>query len=105
MSNFFYLFVVLSSNNIVPVGRSFFSESFGSHKLGDGLDGWRGFYKSLRMTQMGLSLNLGKYIVFAPNPTSCECVDLAVQILTPVQIVDPGSCMDGGTDYRWLALV
>ncbi|KAJ4817713.1 Argonaute family protein [Rhynchospora pubera] len=47
-----------SSNSIIPVGRSFFSDSFGSHKLGDGLDSWRGFYKSLRPTQMGLSLNV-----------------------------------------------
>ncbi|KAJ4785439.1 Argonaute family protein [Rhynchospora pubera] len=47
-----------SSNGIVPVGRSFFSDSFGRYKLGEGLESWSGFYQSLRPTQMGLSLNI-----------------------------------------------
>ncbi|KAF3455136.1 hypothetical protein FNV43_RR05584 [Rhamnella rubrinervis] len=41
------------------VGRSFFSETLGlKGQLGDGLEYWRGYYQSLRPTQMGLSLNI-----------------------------------------------
>ncbi|PKA51116.1 Protein argonaute MEL1 [Apostasia shenzhenica] len=46
------------SENYVTVSRSFFSPSFGSDTIGDGLECWRGYYQSLRPTQMGLSLNL-----------------------------------------------
>ena len=43
-----------------PVGRSFYSPNLGRRqKLGDGLESWRGFYQSIRPTQMGLSLNIG----------------------------------------------
>ena len=42
------------------VGRSFFHPSLGIQgELGDGIDYWRGYYQSLRPTQMGLSLNIG----------------------------------------------
>ncbi|CAL5020404.1 unnamed protein product [Urochloa decumbens] len=41
-----------------PFGRSFFSPHLGRRQpLGDGLESWRGFYQSIRPTQMGLSLN------------------------------------------------
>ncbi|KAJ1699864.1 hypothetical protein LUZ63_008376 [Rhynchospora breviuscula] len=64
-----------SINSIIPVGRSFFSDSFGSHKLGDGLDSWRGFYKSLRPTQMGLSLNVDTlYTAFVVSTLVSEFV-------------------------------
>ncbi|EYU40234.1 hypothetical protein ABFS82_04G135000 [Erythranthe guttata] len=46
------------NNSYEAVGRSFFHWDFGSGKLGDGLDYWKGFYQSLRPTQMGLSLNI-----------------------------------------------
>lgn len=46
------------SNNNAVVGRSFFSVSFGKGPLGNGLEYWKGFYQSLRPTQMGLSLNV-----------------------------------------------
>ncbi|KAL7153991.1 hypothetical protein ABFS83_04G205300 [Erythranthe nasuta] len=46
------------SNSYEAVGRSFFHRNFGSGKLDDGLDYWKGFYQSLRPTQMGLSLNI-----------------------------------------------
>ncbi|KAF3340603.1 protein argonaute MEL1-like protein [Carex littledalei] len=42
------------------VARSFFSPQFSTHEdsyLGGGVEYWRGFYQSLRPTQMGLSLN------------------------------------------------
>ncbi|KAL3518467.1 hypothetical protein ACH5RR_021056 [Cinchona calisaya] len=47
------------SNNYVVVGRSFFHPTLGRRgDLGDGLEYWKGFYQSLRPTQMGLSLNI-----------------------------------------------
>ncbi|MQL87929.1 hypothetical protein Taro_020482, partial [Colocasia esculenta] len=42
-----------------PVGRSFYSPNLGTRqRLGEGLESWRGFYQSIRPTQMGLSLNI-----------------------------------------------
>lgn len=42
------------------VGRSFFHPNLGgAGELGDGIEYWKGFYQSLRPTQMGLSLNIG----------------------------------------------
>lgn len=42
------------------VGRSFFSPNLGqTGQLGYGTEYWRGYYQSLRPTQMGLSLNIG----------------------------------------------
>eukprot|EP00268_Persea_americana_P054733 TRINITY_DN629_c0_g1_i2.p1 TRINITY_DN629_c0_g1~~TRINITY_DN629_c0_g1_i2.p1 ORF type:complete len:1112 (-),score=207.79 TRINITY_DN629_c0_g1_i2:475-3810(-) len=42
-----------------PIGRSFYSPDLGRRQnLGDGLESWRGFYQSIRPTQMGLSLNI-----------------------------------------------
>ncbi|OVA19450.1 Argonaute/Dicer protein [Macleaya cordata] len=47
------------SNKYVVVGRSFFSPNFGQRGgIGDGLECWRGYYQSLRPTQMGFSLNI-----------------------------------------------
>ncbi|MCL7031071.1 hypothetical protein MKW94_024565, partial [Papaver nudicaule] len=41
------------------VARSFYSPTFGrTQSLGEGLEIWRGFYQSIRPTQMGLSLNV-----------------------------------------------
>ncbi|KAK2980070.1 hypothetical protein RJ640_028799 [Escallonia rubra] len=40
------------------VGSSFFAPVFGSGELADGLQYWKGFYQSIRPTQMGLSLNV-----------------------------------------------
>ncbi|GJT53814.1 PAZ domain-containing protein [Tanacetum coccineum] len=40
------------------VGRSLFHTDFGRGPLGDGIEYWKGFYQSLRPTQMGLSLNI-----------------------------------------------
>ncbi|KAF7075334.1 hypothetical protein CFC21_080114 [Triticum aestivum] len=45
--------------NYVTVSRSFFSTTFGHRgDIGEGLECWRGYYQSLRPTQMGLSLNI-----------------------------------------------
>ncbi|CDP07006.1 unnamed protein product [Coffea canephora] len=47
------------SNNYTVVGRSFFHPTLGGRgDLGDGVEYWKGFYQSLRPTQMGLSLNI-----------------------------------------------
>ncbi|KAJ0982366.1 hypothetical protein J5N97_010621 [Dioscorea zingiberensis] len=47
------------SVNYVTVARSFFSSSLGQKfDLGGGLESWKGYYQSLRPTQMGLSLNI-----------------------------------------------
>ncbi|KAJ7570729.1 hypothetical protein O6H91_01G133100 [Diphasiastrum complanatum] len=49
----------LPTQRYLPVGRSFYSPNLGlRHPLGDGLESWRGFYQSIRPTQMGLSLNI-----------------------------------------------
>lgn len=48
------------------MGRSFYSPDLGRRQpLGEGLESWRGFYQSIRPTQMGLSLNIGAYFHFA----------------------------------------
>jgi eukaryotic translation initiation factor 2C len=50
----------LPTSRYIPVGRSFYSPDIGKKQsLGDGLESWRGFYQSIRPTQMGLSLNIG----------------------------------------------
>lgn len=47
------------SNNYTVVGRSFFHPTLGDGgELGDGIEYWKGYYQSLRPTQMGLSLNI-----------------------------------------------
>jgi len=42
------------------VGRSFFSRVIGTVSLGQGVEGWKGFYQSIRPTQMGLSVIVGQ---------------------------------------------
>ncbi|CAI9105507.1 OLC1v1004438C1 [Oldenlandia corymbosa var. corymbosa] len=47
------------STNYTVVGRSFFNPSLGGRgPLGDGMEYCKGFYQSIRPTQMGLSLNI-----------------------------------------------
>ncbi|KAH0918481.1 hypothetical protein HID58_026141 [Brassica napus] len=49
----------LPSQKFVSVGRSFFDPSLGRRgELGDGVEYWSGYFQSLRLTQMGLSLNI-----------------------------------------------
>ncbi|KAK9062846.1 hypothetical protein SSX86_020036 [Deinandra increscens subsp. villosa] len=49
----------LPTNRYTPVGRSFYHPDLGRRQpLGEGLESWRGFYQSIRPTQMGLSLNI-----------------------------------------------
>ncbi|KAH9700124.1 protein argonaute 5 [Citrus sinensis] len=50
---------VLIKVSLLVVGRSFFSTDLGPMgQLGDGVEYWRGYFQSLRPTQMGLSLNI-----------------------------------------------
>jgi hypothetical protein len=61
----------LPTQRFCPVGRSFYSPNLGRRQsLGEGLESWRGFYQSIRPTQMGLSLNIGK--VFGFGFTMCN---------------------------------
>ncbi|KAL2555325.1 Protein argonaute 1 [Forsythia ovata] len=49
----------LPTTRFCPVARSFYSPDLGRKEpLGEGLESWRGFYQSIRPTQMGLSLNI-----------------------------------------------
>ncbi|KAM7475272.1 hypothetical protein LguiB_022515 [Lonicera macranthoides] len=49
----------LPTTRYSPVARSFYSPDLGRRQpLGEGLESWRGFYQSIRPTQMGLSLNI-----------------------------------------------
>uniref|UniRef100_A0A7N0U3U9 Argonaute 1 n=1 Tax=Kalanchoe fedtschenkoi TaxID=63787 RepID=A0A7N0U3U9_KALFE len=49
----------LPTSRYCPVSRSFYSPNLGRRQpLGEGLESWRGFYQSIRPTQMGLSLNI-----------------------------------------------
>ncbi|KAG8378646.1 hypothetical protein BUALT_Bualt07G0007000 [Buddleja alternifolia] len=49
----------LPTSRYSPVARSFYSPDLGRRQpLGEGLESWRGFYQSIRPTQMGLSLNI-----------------------------------------------
>ncbi|KAH9674546.1 protein argonaute MEL1 [Citrus sinensis] len=46
------------SKNCTVVGRSFFAPGFHKSEIGFGVECWKGFYQSLRPTQMGMSLNM-----------------------------------------------
>ncbi|KAM0886935.1 hypothetical protein ACQ4PT_029393 [Festuca glaucescens] len=63
-----------------PCGRSFFSPDLGRRRsLGDGIESWRGFYQTIRPTQMGLSLNINMSATsfFEPLPV----IDFVAQLL------------------------
>uniref|UniRef100_A0ACD5W5V3 Uncharacterized protein n=1 Tax=Avena sativa TaxID=4498 RepID=A0ACD5W5V3_AVESA len=61
-------------------GRSFFSPDLGRRRsLGNGVESWRGFYQTIRPTQMGLSLNIDMSATsfFEPLPV----IDFVSQLL------------------------
>ncbi|CAM0944723.1 unnamed protein product [Alopecurus aequalis] len=71
-----------------PVARSFYSPNLGRRQqLGDGLESWRGFYQSIRPTQMGLSLNIA---FIEPLPV----IDFVAQLLNRNVSVRPLSDAD-----------
>uniref|UniRef100_A0A0D9VXH8 Uncharacterized protein n=1 Tax=Leersia perrieri TaxID=77586 RepID=A0A0D9VXH8_9ORYZ len=64
----------------VSISRSFFSQSFGhGGDIGSGTECWRGYYQSLRPTQMGLSLNIDISVTAFYKAQSV--MDFAVQYL------------------------
>ncbi|XP_006656523.1 protein argonaute 1D [Oryza brachyantha] len=70
----------LPTARYAPFGRSFFSPDLGRRRsLGEGLESWRGFYQSIRPTQMGLSLNIDMSATafFEPVPV----IDFVIQLL------------------------
>jgi eukaryotic translation initiation factor 2C len=75
----------LPTHRYVPVGRSFYSPNLGMRKsLGEGLESWRGFYQSIRPTQMGLSLNIdmSSTVFIEPKPVLEFIQDLLHKDLT-----------------------
>ncbi|XP_062212056.1 protein argonaute 12-like [Phragmites australis] len=68
------------SARYVTVSRSFFSKAFGhGGPIGSGVECWRGYYQSLRPTQMGLSLNIdiSATAFYKPQPI----IEFAVEYL------------------------
>ncbi|AQK45505.1 argonaute1b [Zea mays] len=76
-----------------PVGRSFYSPNLGRRqKLGEGLESWRGFYQSIRPTQMGLSLNIDMSSTAFIEPL--PVIDFVAQLLNRDISVRPLSDSD-----------
>ncbi|KAE8766248.1 Protein argonaute 14 [Hordeum vulgare] len=74
------------SLNYVTASRSFYSKLFGQRDIGDGLECWRGYYQSLRPTQIGLSLNID--ISSTPFYKPISVVQFVQECLN-LRIVDP----------------
>uniref|UniRef100_A0A8R7UUN6 Argonaute linker 1 domain-containing protein n=1 Tax=Triticum urartu TaxID=4572 RepID=A0A8R7UUN6_TRIUA len=76
-----------------PVARSFYSPNLGRRQqLGDGLESWRGFYQSIRPTQMGLSLNIDMSSTAFIEPL--PVIDFIAQLLNRNVSVRPLSDAD-----------
>ncbi|PKA66209.1 Protein argonaute 1A [Apostasia shenzhenica] len=70
----------LPTARYTPVGRSFYSPDLGRRQpLGEGLESWRGFYQSIRPTQMGLSLNIDMSSTAFIEPL--PVIDFVIQLL------------------------
>ncbi|KAI3984640.1 hypothetical protein MKX01_004003, partial [Papaver californicum] len=76
------------------VGRSFFSLKFGGGKrdIGDGLEVWKGYYQSIRPTQMGLSLNID--VSATSFYQSVNVIDYVMKLLNLRDTQRPLSDMD-----------
>ncbi|KAJ0974499.1 hypothetical protein J5N97_016464 [Dioscorea zingiberensis] len=71
----------LPTARYLPVGRSFYSPDLGRRQpLGEGLESWRGFYQSIRPTQMGLSLNIDMSSTAFIEPL--PVIDFVTQLLS-----------------------
>lgn len=71
----------LPTTRYTPVGRSFYSPDLGRRQpLGEGLESWRGFYQSIRPTQMGLSLNIDMSSTAFIEPL--PVIEFVTQLLT-----------------------
>lgn len=64
------------------MGRSFYDPGLGRRQpLGEGLESWRGFYQSIRPTQMGLSLNIGTRCKILTYSSLYTSINLGVVLL------------------------
>ncbi|KAG1347516.1 hypothetical protein COCNU_06G013450 [Cocos nucifera] len=92
------------------VSRSFFSPRFGyPMEIGDGIEVWRGYYQSLRLTQMGPSLNVDTSATSFYK--SVPVVDFVVEYLNLRDSSRPLSdanrikkMINGGTIEYWTCL-
>ncbi|GLJ44154.1 hypothetical protein SUGI_0921230 [Cryptomeria japonica] len=83
----------LSTHRYCPVGRSFYSPGLGRRQpLGEGLETWRGFYQSIRPTQMGLSLNIDMSSTAFIEPL--PVIDFVAKILNKDVVTRPLSDAD-----------
>ncbi|PIA26674.1 hypothetical protein AQUCO_09100081v1 [Aquilegia coerulea] len=83
----------LPTSRYCPVGRSFYSPNLGRRQsLGEGLESWRGFYQSIRPTQMGLSLNIDMSSTAFIEPL--PVIDFVTQLLNRDVISRPLSDAD-----------
>lgn len=61
LADFHLLDLFVGVFRYISVGRFLYSPDIKKPQpLGGGLESWRGFYQSIRPTQMGLSLNIGE---------------------------------------------
>ncbi|XP_004488421.1 protein argonaute PNH1-like isoform X2 [Cicer arietinum] len=70
----------LAAKSYISIGRFLYSPDVRKpQQLGGGIESWRGFYQSIRPTQMGLSLNIGmsSMAFIEPQPV----IDFVAQIL------------------------
>ncbi|KAI3899299.1 hypothetical protein MKW92_024320 [Papaver armeniacum] len=81
------------TRNYAVVGRSFFSPILGNKMdIGDGLECWKGYYQSIRPTQMGLSLNLD--VSATSFYQSINVVDYVIRLLNIRDSLRPLSDVD-----------
>ncbi|KAH1248480.1 Protein argonaute PNH1 [Glycine max] len=70
----------LATQSYVSIGRFLYSPNLRKpQQLGGGLESWRGFYQSIRPTQMGLSLNIDMSSMAFIEPL--PVIDFVAQIL------------------------
>ncbi|KAI3850498.1 hypothetical protein MKW98_000308 [Papaver atlanticum] len=83
----------LPTSRYAPVGRSFYSPNLGRRQsLGEGLESWRGFYQSIRLTQMGLSLNIDMSSTAFVGPL--PVIEFVTQLLNRDALARPLSDVD-----------
>ncbi|PIA63984.1 hypothetical protein AQUCO_00201350v1 [Aquilegia coerulea] len=83
----------LPTSKYTSVGRSFYHPNLGKRQsLGEGLESWRGFYQSIRPTQMGLSLNIDMSSTAFIEPL--PVVEFVLQLLNRDAIQRPLSDSD-----------
>ncbi|CAL5184828.1 unnamed protein product [Lathyrus oleraceus] len=70
----------VAAQSYIPIGRFLYSPDVRKpQKLGGGIESWRGFYQSIRPTQMGLSLNIDMSSMAFIEPV--PVIDFVAQIL------------------------